>query len=263
MSAMPRPSDVHAYVYCIAQAEPFGNGREPLGARASGVAGRAPRVIVLRDLAAVVSDADATRYDISRENLLAHQIVVEEAMAHSPVLPVRYGTVARSDEDVRVKLLARKFDEFQRLMRYVRDRVELGVRVFWNRERLFAEIADADESVRRLRDAVTGRPPEEMHYQRIDLGRVVERAILRKRDEETRALLDVLRPLADETRVSDALTDTMVMNAAFFVNKVREAEFDAAVDALQDAHAGRLLIKYVGPVPPYNFVNIVVYWDEG
>ncbi|MBI2320672.1 MAG: GvpL/GvpF family gas vesicle protein [Chloroflexi bacterium] len=99
MSAMPRPSDVHAYVYCIALAEPFGQGRDLLGARASGVAGRAPRAIVLRDLAAVVSDADATRYDISRENLLAHQIVVEGAMAHSPVLPVRYGTVAWSDED--------------------------------------------------------------------------------------------------------------------------------------------------------------------
>jgi hypothetical protein len=24
----------------------------------------------------------------------------------------------------------------------------------------------------------------------------------------------------------------------------------------------RLALKYVGPVPPYNFVDIVVQWDE-
>jgi len=47
---------------------------------------------------------------------------------------------------------------------------------------------------------------------------------------------------------------------AFLVETEREAEFDRRVEALGDAVDGRLRVKYVGPVPPSNFVEIVVTW---
>ena len=56
--------------------------------------------------------------------------------------------------------------------------------------------------------------------------------------------------------------DRMVLNAAFLVEKSREAEFDHAVSRLDEELGPRALFKYVGPVPPYNFVNITVNWNE-
>ena len=57
-------------------------------------------------------------------------------------------------------------------------------------------------------------------------------------------------------------SERMVLNAAFLLEKEHQADFDAALRALDGEMGKRLIFKYVGPVPPYNFVNIVVSWDE-
>jgi hypothetical protein len=54
----------------------------------------------------------------------------------------------------------------------------------------------------------------------------------------------------------------MIVNAAFLVDRSREPEFDQAVRELDDQLGQRIAIKYIGPVPPYNFINIVVNWKE-
>jgi hypothetical protein len=36
---------------------------------------------------------------------------------------------------------------------------------------------------------------------------------------------------------------------------------DEAVKRLDEEFSDRLMFKYVGPAPPYNFVNIVVNWE--
>jgi len=52
--------------------------------------------------------------------------------------------------------------------------------------------------------------------------------------------------------------DDMLMNAAFLVDKSREKEFDNEVARLAAQYEGRIEFKYIGPAPPYSFVNIVV-----
>ncbi len=251
------------YVYCVTRA---GTLREdPLDFRSPPVGGeRAGPVsaVLFEELAAIVSGTAVSRYDISRQNTLAHQRVVEETMTHSDVLPVRFGTVAKSPEQVRDRLLRRRYGELHYFLHAVQDRVELGLKLYWQRAGLFNAIAAGNPRIAALRDAIGGQPPENTHYERIQLGQLVEEAMLRKRDEEADAILEPLRPLAVETKVNKILTDTMVLNAAFLVDRSQEPAFDAQVNSLEAAWSGRLLFKYAGPLPPYNFVNIVVHWEE-
>jgi len=116
------------------------------------------RTVEYGDLAAVVSDAQTTVYDVTRDNLMAHQRVVEESMGRSDVLPVAFGTVARDDYDVREKLLRRERDALHDHLAYVRGRVELGLKVLWSRDRLFSEIVAERDDIRSLRDRIAGRP---------------------------------------------------------------------------------------------------------
>ncbi|MBI5956552.1 MAG: GvpL/GvpF family gas vesicle protein, partial [Chloroflexi bacterium] len=90
----------------------------------------------------------------------------------------------------------------------------------------------------------------------------IESAIWKKRDEDAGRILVHLRPLAYQTQANKVVTDRMVLNAAFLVEKARQPEFDAAVRLLDEEMGKRFIFKYVGPVPPYNFVNIVVTWEE-
>jgi hypothetical protein len=214
------------------------------------------------DLAAVVSTAPRMRYTLRREYLTAHEGVVEEAMRHSDVLPVSFGTLAESDGQVVGMLLKSERDRLHAYLDYVRDRVDLELKVYWNQEWLFHEIVHEHVEIRELRDFIGAHSPEATYFERIQLGELIEKAIHDKQQEEAAAIVHELAPLAFETKVNQELTDLMILNASFLVDKPQEATFDAAIQELSRRESGRLAFQYVGPVPPYNFVTVRVRWED-
>jgi hypothetical protein len=220
------------------------------------------RILTYDDLAAVVSDATHAQYAISRENLLAHQRVITQAMTRSDVLPVAFGTVAESDQQVQEQLLKREADALHQALDSVGGRIELDLSVLWNEERLFAEIVAENDDIRALRDSLAGQSPEATHYERIQLGEMIAAAIQRKSEAEAASLLDALEPLAVDAKVNENQSDMMLLNAAFLVDKTQQQVFDAKVQALEEAQTGRQVFRYVGPLPPYNFVDIRLHWEE-
>jgi hypothetical protein len=261
MDQTPPPHN-GTYIYCVARAQPFEKNGSSLFAT-PGIGGHDKvRLVTYDDLAAVVSDATQDDYAVTRENLLAHQRVITQAMTRSDVLPVAFGTVADSDQQVQEQLLHGAADELHQSLDYVHGRIELDLKVLWNEERLFAEIVAENDDIRALRDSLAGQPPDATQYERIGLGERVAAAIERKSEAEAAWLLDALAPLAVETRVNDNLGDMMLLNAAFLVDKSQEQAFDATVQALSAAQAGRQILQYVGPLPPYNFVDLRIRWEE-
>src|SRR5918911_906752 len=256
------PPHTGTYIYCVARAQPFEKNGNSLFAT-PGIGGHDKvRLVTYDDLAAVVSDAPRDGYDVTRENLLAHQRVITQAMTRSDVLPVAFGTVAESDQQVQERLLHGAADDLHRALAEVQGCIELELKVLWNEEPLFAEIVAENEDIRALRDSLAGQPPEATQYERIQLGERVAAALQRKSDAEAAWLLDALEPLAVATRVNENQTDMMLLNAAFLVDKSQEQAFDATVQALGAAQAGRQIFQYVGPLPPYNFVDLRVQWEE-
>jgi hypothetical protein len=258
----PTSSRPATYVYGVALAERFQDGHPPL--RVPGIGGRGDpvRTIVLQHLAAVVSDVPGFHIDLRREHLLDHQRVLEEVLRRSDVLPFSFGTMASSDDEVREVLLRDGHDALHEQLRYVRGCVELEVKVFWEKERLFAEIAQENDDVRALRDAIFLTPDDTDSVDRITLGQLTEEEIERKSTLEADGVLAVLEQFAVEVLVTSNLSDTMLLNAACLVERTREAEFDDAVGSLAEAHAGRLRFNYVGPLPPYSFVNLAFDAEE-
>jgi Gas vesicle synthesis protein GvpL/GvpF len=260
--AQTPPSNTGTYIYCVARAQPFEQGDLPFATPGIGGRDKAVRIVQRGDLAAVVSDAPQDRYDVNRENVGAHLRVLTQAMTRSDVLPVSFGTVAGSDQQVQEQLLQRVADELQRSLEYVRGRIELELKVLWNEERLFSEIVAENDDIRALRDRLAGQAPEATYYERIRLGELVAAALQRKSEAEAPSLLDVLEPLAVETRVNKKLSDMMLLNAAFLMDKSQQQVFDAKVQALGEARAGRQVFQYVGPLPPYNFIDIRLHPEE-
>lgn len=251
----PHTSQPATYVYGVAPADPFRNGHPPL--RVPGIGGRGDpvRTIILGDLVALVSDVPGVRIDLSRKNLLDHQRVLEEVLARSDVLPFSFGAIASCDEEVLEVLLQDGYDALLDQLEYVRGCIELEVKVFWEQEQLFAEIAAENEEVRALRDTIM-LLPDEAAMEKITLGELTAAEIELKSTWEADGVLDVLEPYAVDRLVSPNLTEMMLLNSAFLVERAREKEFDDAVAALAEAHAARLTFNYVGPLPPYSFINL-------
>ena len=91
---------------------------------------------------------------------------------------------------------------------------------------------------------------------KIALGQLTEAEIEMKSTWEADAILDLLDPIAVEVQVNPNMGDTMLLNASFLVERVREGEFDRAVEAVGEAQQQRLVFSYVGPLPPYSFIDL-------
>jgi hypothetical protein len=223
------------------------------------------------DLAFVVSDCDATRYDATRENTVCHQKIIEEVMDRGfSTLPVRFGTVATASQvnttEERIRqVLKRRFGEFQGLLGDMEGKVEVGLKVFWKKARLFDDIVSEYRQVRMLRDRIASRPSSGLAWrdERIQLGTMVDSAIEDKRNREAPLLVQPLHPIAYDYKTNKIMTDTMVLNGAFLVYKERLGEFDVAVNELDERYGDRMKFNYVGCLPPFNFIEIVIRWDEG
>ena len=235
---------------------------EPQEFKARGIGERGDVVHTVNHgrLAAVVSDSGEVEYENSRRNMMAHMLVLEEVMEQCPLLPVRFGTMAPNAETVKQKLLVTRYDEFTQLIEQMRDRIELGLKAFWYEGAAFEEVVRENDTIRRMRDALNGRSLEETYYERIRLGEAVEKALTQKRARDEDAVLSRIKPLVHKTRTNKIVSDRMVVNAAFLVDRANGPDIDDAVRRLDEEFNDRLMFKYVGPVPPYNFVNITVNW---
>jgi hypothetical protein len=249
------------YVYAVAPAGPFEDGAA-FEATGIGDAGDPIRTIRHGDLVAIVSDSPRPRYELRREYLLGHERVLEEALRRSDLLPVAFSTIAGSDKAIQDQLLQRRFDELHGYLEEVRDRIELGLKVLWNQDALFAEIVEESDEIRALQEVVAGQTEDATYYDRIQLGQLTEAAITAKGEAESAAILDALAPLAVDMHVNQNFMEMMILNASFLVDKSREQAFDERVTAMGEAQAGRLIFKYVGPLPAYDFVTIKVQWER-
>ena len=253
------------YLYCIIKCgeERSFNGASAIGGRGDGI-----HTVVFGDLACVVSDSPDMKYDSTRANMMAHETVIEQVMREFTVLPVRFGTVTRKDsgspvEDIRHKLLESRLKEFLSLHGEMSWRVELGLKALWRDEKaIYQEIVAEHGELRKLRDSVEDKSPEATHFDRLRLGEMVKKALDRKREKEAKKLVAHLRPVAAQTQENRIIMDRMVLNAAFLVSKDREGECDEIVKRLDEELGERMVFKYTGPNPPFNFCEIVVNWEE-
>lgn len=244
------------YLYCIIGAP------APATFETPGIGGRGDVVhtLTVGRLAAVISDSPRIEYENNRRNMMAHTKVLEEVMTRHALLPVCFGTVATGPEPITGKILEERRDELAQLLEMMRGRHELGLKVSWREDVIFAEVLDENPTIRKLRDSLVGRSPEKSHFERIRLGELIGQALERKRREDEERILARTRPFVHKTKLNKPIGDRMILNAAFLVEAAEESSLDRAIEEMDTAWGSRLSFKYVGPVPPYNFVTINIHW---
>lgn len=241
------------YIYCIIglnQPKVFG----PLGV---GSRGDELYTICFNDIAAVVSNSPIIKYPVSRENTIAHEKAIEEAMKEYTVLPVRFATIAEDEEKVK-KILEREHDSFLDLLKDMEGKKELGLKAIFIEDVTYKEILEKHQDIRVLKEKIASISPEKTYFQRMEIGRLVEQALREEKEICKKDILDTLSPLAEEVKINNTYGELMIINAAFLVEKDRESEFDQKVGELGEKYKDKIKFKYVGTLPPFNFLNLVI-----
>lgn len=240
------------YLYCvIGLSQPRTFGSLGIGER-----GDELYTVSFNDIAVVTSNCPIQIYPLSRQNLLAHEKAIEEVMKEYTVLPIRYSTIAESEDKVRL-ILEKEYDNFRDLLNKLEGKKELGLKAIF-KENIYNYILDKYQDIKALKVKIETLPLEKAYYQRMEIGRMVETALQKEKEACKEDILNNLSPLAWEIKTNNTYGERMIINAAFLVEKHKEKDFDHEVSELDVKYSNRINFKYVVTVPPFNFVNLVI-----
>jgi hypothetical protein len=244
------PDDANGkYVYCIIKSHqpltfgPLGIGTDPADVHTVGY----------RDIAAVISNTPMVVQDPTRDNVLAHQRVNETVMLNHTVIPMSFGTVFKTDDDI-MELLRSAYDAFTDVLNKMQDKFEFGLKVLWDRDQIIRAIEEEDEDIRRLKGEISSQKGS-TYFARMQYGRLIDGALQNRSERYVAEIFQGLRNVSVASRSNKPIGDRMIMNAAFLVARDLELAFDSRVKDIGQRY-DKLTFKYTGPWPPYNFVNI-------
>ncbi len=239
------------YVYCIIQSN------EPRSFGPLGIGGRNDDVYTVhyKDLAAVVSDTPLTVYDPTREHVMAHEQVNETVLRQFTVVPLAFGSLFRSEQDI-LEIMRRTYDTLRDTLIKMEGKVEFGLKVNWDRERVLAEIEQQNPSIDGLKQQIGHGASNSAYFGQIELGRLIEAALKERSDAYVRDIHSLLRGTVLASQANKTIGDKMIMNSAFLIEREREPDFERSVQEAAAKYDGTLSFKYSGPWPPYNFVQI-------
>ena len=248
------------YIYCIIASE-YDINLGPIG-----VGGRGDLVstIGFDGLCMVVSEHPLSRFVVNPENMLAHQIVIEQVMKEfRSVIPVRFGTIAATPDEIR-NLLNRRYSEFKELLRQFENKVELNVRGTWkNMSVIYKEIDYENIELQKTRKEIENTNDLERKNSKIDeAGKLVERALIDKKKNEAEKIIESFRKSIFEYKLNKTCSDNMFMNTAFLINSGREVEFDNIMTEIGARYHDRGDFIYTAPLPIFNFVDLKIFPEK-
>jgi hypothetical protein len=249
------------YVYGVVRADDpaledaVGSARTTVGGRGS--------VVLLghAGLAAVTSEVDVAEFgdDVIAQHLndrawveekaLAHEAVLERIASTTSVVPLRFGTIYRSADDV-LAMIEERRDALEADLERVHGRCEVGLKLWLVSSPSAASTPSGAESGR----AYLERRRTEQERARASKEHAVEAArSLHARLLELAADGVANRPQPPELTGRD---EPMILNAAYLVDRDGVGALEATVQAAGDelARAG-LAPELTGPWPPHNFVG--------
>jgi hypothetical protein len=213
------------------------------------------RVVRHGDLAALVSDVDLDRPLGRPEDLLTHEELLDSSAAAVPVLPLRFGSVAASDEVVAAELLAAHHDEFASALRRLDGHAEFVVRGRYDRDAILREVLMENPRAAQLCEQVQGTAPDSFRDLRMELAEIVVDAIAAKREQDTRATGDAAAGLVAGSAVRQPAHELDAVYIAFLVAADKADELEQALTRLAHDWRGRVELRLIGPLAAYDFAE--------
>jgi hypothetical protein len=222
----------------------------------TGVEGGGVYTISGHTVAAVVSDVALQEIDPTRRNVQAHTLVQDELLKEYTLLPMAFGMIANGEDEVRILLENNHralLSELQRLT----GMIEVELKVFWDQEAMVKELQGESQGLSLLKSKIQGASSAiEAQNMLIEAGRMVERIVLDWKSKCVETVYAVLKGLSIDVRLNKPLGIQNILNASFLIDKDSESQFRDEIYRIDAQYQGKINFKYIGPLPPYNFINL-------
>jgi hypothetical protein len=205
--------------------------------------------------------SEANLQDLSwlGERAMRHEAVVARIMDASPVLPVKFGTLYKSQASLK-QFMQLHHGAIDQALERLRDKAEWSVKGYLLEEQARKIISAEDPDIQARRDSMS-QSPGMRYLQQKQLETKIDTAL---EAALTRVNHDLHQALALKAEDSTALrlhassvtgrAERMVFNGGFLLGADTIAAFRAALAEQQEAYQViGLTLELRGPWPPYNF----------
>ena len=230
---------------------------ERLPEHLAGRLGRSVRRIEDEAIAVLVSDVEDDAR-VRRADLLAHAHALEAVVADTTVIPMRFGVLMPDDDTVRLEFLVERRARLLGLLQAFEGCYQVTVTATYDEEAALREVLQRDPALAAMRESVD---PADTAAQ-LRLGEAVGSALASLRESAADLVVDWFRPYALATSINEVRGAYDVASVALLVRREDRVRVDAAVGDLDRQVAGQMSLRYVGPQPPYAFLDHVVTEEQ-
>lgn len=242
------------YIYCIISEDKdrrFGY---------IGINSREVNLIHYKDIAAAVSNTAIINFDRLDKKELAryiagHQKVNEIVMKDYDVVPMAFGIIAPLAFEVS-RILKRAYLQFKTALKKVEGKVEFVVQVWWDQKRFLDELADSNQEVQKLRQKASKKTSILGMPIRLRLGKLIHKELEAHKQDCIKDIQIFLKDFSHDSTLNKLIEYDMIANLSLLIERAKESELDKKMQELGKKYEGKLRFKYIGPMPPYSFVNI-------
>jgi len=219
--------------------------------------------IIFQDISAVISDSEIVDYvhmpkDALARLLIRHQQVVEKVMTKHTIIPMRLGTFADSDEDVR-EILVKGYKTIKDILGRSKNCIEVDVVATLNDFNSFLrEEVSTEDEIKQFKQSLLSKKGDVTVDDQMRVGVLVKKYLDKKKAQYAEKIQTALGEIAQNFKAHDLMDDTMVLNTAFLTDKNRQKDFERKLDEINNKFEEKLNFRCVGPLPPYSFYTLEV-----
>jgi len=213
------------------------------------------RLVRHGDVSALVSDIDTSRPLGRPGDLMAHQELLDRTAAAAPVLPLRFGAVVTSEDAVTGELLEPHHEEFAAALRELEGRAQYVVKGRYAEDAVLKEVLSENPEAGELRRQIRAAGDEDATRDlRLRLGELVSEAVTAKREQDTRHAAGLLEPCCVASNVREPTHEQDAVHLAVLADRDGQEELERALSGLAEEWQGRITLRLLGPMAPYDFV---------
>jgi len=213
-------------------------------------------------IACLVSDSPVFDYrSMPKPNVATHlsiyQSAIEQVMRDHTVIPVKFGTIAKDEGEVR-KILLKGYQELIEILRAMDNKIEFDVVALWSDFDSVLKEVGKEKRIKALKAKYVGAYRDTPLQDRIEIGRTIKVLLDKRKDVTLDLIQNALSGIAVDACNHERLNDKMIMNTAFLIERNKEAQFDKLINEIDNRLQGKVNFRCVGPLPPYSFSRVEV-----
>jgi len=171
--------------------------------------------------------------------------------------------VVTNDDAVTEELLDPHHDEFAAALRELEGHAEYVVKGRYVEDAILREVLTEDPQAAQLAEQIKGADPDGTRELRMQLGEIVGNVIAAKREEDTRALGDVVAEHVTASAVRPPTHEMDAVYTAFLVETGAAGDLDQTVRQQAREWRGRIELRLIGPLAAYDFTGTATAIAEG